>query len=105
VLERQCTVVACDDADALARLSASSSFLGLTGVLALAETTRGEPAVRARSPEEAVVSIRVVGALVVDHSEGSGEREERPAIELGTGTGFVVTTLGHVLTDLDTVRD
>ena len=55
---------------------------------------------RALSPADATVFIRLVGSIHVEVEEGGLSRTtELDRVEIGTGSGFVVSPLGYVLTN------
>lgn len=55
---------------------------------------------RAKSPADATVFVRLVGSLHAEIGEGPFKRTaERDHVELGTGSGFVISPLGYVLTN------
>ena len=79
----------------------------LTGcaLLAAAPPHRATAEGRAASPGDAVVFVRVIGTLITDDNLGWRRSDLREGVELGTGSGFSVTSRGHVLTNLHVVRD
>lgn len=54
---------------------------------------------RAESPGDATVFIKVVGKLHAEVDAAWKEELERHEVEIGTGSGFVVSEYGHVLTN------
>lgn len=60
---------------------------------------------RARNPAEATVFIRVVGTARVEIRDAFSVTEEERDVELGTGSGFVFTPYGHVLTNHHVIED
>ncbi len=54
---------------------------------------------KATSPAEATVFIRVVGELRAEVEAAWTETIEHHNVEIGTGSGFVISSYGHVLTN------
>jgi len=74
-------------------------FAALLG-LALAIPTASSPAFAATAAaREATVYIRVVGDLRLEIERGFKRTIEKPDVEIGTGTGFLVSPFGHVITN------
>jgi S1-C subfamily serine protease len=53
----------------------------------------------AAEPGEATVFIRVIGEVRIAYQGTWEEEEERRNVDLGTGSGFVISPYGHVLTN------
>ncbi len=72
-------------------------------LLALAAAGEGFSMQRVADPAEASVFIRVVGKVEIEVDSSGAEPLEERDIELGTGSGFVFTPYGHVLTNYHVV--
>ena len=61
---------------------------------------------RARSPADATVFVRVVGSLHAEIEDETGLKRsvDRDRVEIGTGTGFVISPFGYILTNEHVVR-
>ena len=59
---------------------------------------------RAHSPAAATVFIRVIGTIEAVVEGAFSESKETHDVELGTGSGFIFTRYGHVLTNHHVVR-
>ncbi|HKC11810.1 MAG TPA: trypsin-like peptidase domain-containing protein, partial [Vicinamibacteria bacterium] len=53
----------------------------------------------AAPPEEATVLIRVIGEVTEEYDRGWKQSRERSDVEIGTGSGFLISAFGHVLTN------
>src|SRR5262245_48607724 len=74
--------------------------------MALALVPCAAAAQRARSPADATVFIRLIGSVHAELDEGGIKRivdEER--VEVGTGSGFVISPFGYVITNAHVVED
>jgi len=82
----------------------SMKVFALTMALALVPCAAA--AERARSPADATVFIRLIGSVHAELDEGGIKRtvdEER--VEVGTGSGFVISPFGYVITNAHVVED
>jgi S1-C subfamily serine protease len=67
--------------------------------LALAAFTRPAGSQEARSPSDATVFIRMFGVVRAEYQHAWTETVESPEIEVATGSGFVVSPAGYVITN------
>jgi S1-C subfamily serine protease len=60
---------------------------------------------RATSPKDGSVFIRVVGKLQAEYSDIWERSIEEQDVQIGTGTGFVISSFGHILTNYHVISD
>jgi len=60
---------------------------------------------RAVSPKDAAVFIRVVGKLHAEYTDVWERSVVEEEVEIGTGTGFVISSFGHILTNHHVIND
>ena len=71
----------------------------LAVILAVASAPAQTSAQPAAAPADATVFIRVIGNLRAEISDFGGTRvEERTDVEVGSGTGFVISSFGYIVT-------
>jgi hypothetical protein len=75
------------------------SWRRAVGLLVLAAFPRPAGSQEARSPSDATVFIRMFGVVRAEYQRAWKETVESPEIEVATGSGFVVSPAGYVITN------
>jgi S1-C subfamily serine protease len=82
------------------RMSCLKATLTLTLVAACLPVATGGAAERARTPADGTVFVRVIGSLHAEIEEaGVTQATDLDRVEIGTGSGFVISSSGYVLTN------
>jgi hypothetical protein len=68
-------------------------------LLVLAACARPAESQEARSPSDATVFIRMFGVVRAEYQRAWKETVESPEVEIATGSGFVVSPAGYVITN------